>query len=124
VSDVTAGPEILRGKTIQSIRLNPAGLASRTLDFKNVPAASKMVFLYKLQQPKESKKKVYIYLRILWGRHELKKIRIGSRTNEWISETIDLGVVAFLNRSFPVRFELLSDKAEGVQLSFSAKLYP
>ena len=122
-ADIAETSDIIQGKSVKVIRMSPERLSTRRLQFQEVPAASRLVLQYKLQQPADSKKNVYLYLQILWGRHVIKKIRIGTRANQWISQTIDLGVVSFLNRSFPVTFELLSDKVEGVQFFFSPKLY-
>lgn len=91
--------------------------------FNEVPTGSKMQFDFSLVQTAKTQVPSYVYLKIMVGTKEMRRIQITTK-DTWKKEIVDFGIVSFLNRAADIRFEIHSDQTKDLRLYLISKVLP
>lgn len=105
------------------IEFNPLPQAVRKITFYDVLPGGKITLYYRLEQETRTKETHYITFTVWAGRRLIKNFRFAASSKEgWLQETLNLGVVSFLNRTVPVTFQLKSDSSGLLLFKFLAEI--
>lgn len=119
--DISVLPVNIQGATERAISFNLIPGSMHQLLFKDFHPGQKLTLQYILLQRYQTQTPQFVYLKILVGEKEVKRIQIASNES-WRTETLDLGIVSFLNKGVSFRFEVSSDDSKGLRLNLIPQL--
>ena len=109
---------------MQGIRLHLTENVTCRIRFRDVPPGSRLdLNFFSLAAAAKGKSPANVYLRLWAGTHEIRRIRFAG-LRDLQSETLDLGVLSFLEDKVIMTFELTADAPEGRDILLTAQLQP
>ena len=113
-----------KDKKKSGIYFYPVKNGSKRLIFHKVPTGSHIFVEYGIDDAgvDELQETSNVFLRVWLGNHLLKRIVVSNQKG-WYQESLDLGVVSFLNEPVVVCFEINSDSIQGRHFYFKSAIY-